>query len=167
MTMLTAILALVAATTAPTKVPAPVAQEMSEALVAVNKALGLESWPTHGAQPCVDRGGEGTMAKDVSAADTRRCASEALAAGFPQLGKSYALAILMTSVGPSTVIALGMAEADGFAAYSCDPGKKCPPLKMLTTTKWGKRLVERQQKACGAPETVWFPAEARVCPTAP
>jgi hypothetical protein len=151
----------------PTKVPPAVAQEMSEAVVAVNKALGLESWPQHGAQPCVDRGGEGTMGKDVTAADTRRCASEALATGFPQLGKAYALAILMTSVGPSTIIAVGMAEAAGFAAYSCDPGRKCPPTKIQATTKWGKRVLERQQKACGAPDTVWLPAEMRACPAAP
>ena len=146
------------------KVPPALGQEMSEAIVAVNKALGLESWPQHGAQPCVDRGGEGTMAKDVTAADVRRCAGEALAKGFPQLGKGYALAILMAPVGPSTVIALGTTEADGFGAYSCDPGKKCLPTKMQARTKWGKRLLDRQQQACGAADTVWFPAEARVCP---
>lgn len=149
------------------KVPSALGQEMGDAIVAVNKALGLESWPAHGAQPCVDRGGEGSQSKDVSVDDTRRCASEALAKGFPELGKGYVLAILMTSGGPSTVIALGKAEADGFGAYSCDPGKKCLPTRIQTTTKWGKRLLERQQKACGATDTVWFPSDARVCPTAP
>jgi len=149
------------------KVPAALGQEMADAIVAVNKALGLESWPAHGAQPCVDRGGEGSLTKDVSADDTRRCAGEALSKGFPQLGKGYALAILMTPGGPATVIALGQAEADGFGAYSCDPGRKCLPTRLQTSTKWGKRLVERQQKACGATETVWFPAGARVCPTTP
>jgi len=150
-----------------TKVPAALGQEMAEAIVAVNKALGLESWPAHGAQPCVDRGGEGSQTKDVSADDTRRCAGEALTKGFPALGKGYALAILMTSGGPSTVIALGQDEANGFGAYSCDPGRKCLPTRMQDSTKWGKRLIERQQKACGASDTVWFPAGARVCPTAP
>jgi len=156
-----------AAATPVAKVPAPLGQEMADAIVAVNKALGLESWPAHGAQPCVDRGGEGSLTKDVSADDTRRCAGQALAKDFPQLGKGYALAILMTSGGPSTVIAVGKGEADGFGAYSCDPGRKCLPTRIQVTTKWGKRLAERQQKACGAPDTVWFPADGRVCPTAP
>jgi len=146
-----------------TKVPAAVAQEMAAAIVAVNKALGLESWPAHGVAPCVDRGGEGTMAKDVSAAETRRCAEGALASGFPSLGKSYALAITMTSFGPSTVVALGTGDAAGFGAYSCDPGRKCLPTKMQATTKWGKRLLERQQKACAETETVWLPAATRLC----
>jgi hypothetical protein len=147
----------------PGKVPAAVAQEMSAAIVAVNKALGMESWPTHGVAPCVDRGGEGTMAKDVSAAETRRCAEAALATGFPLLGKSYTLAVTMTSFGPSTVIALGMADAVGFGAYSCDPGRKCLPTRIQSSTKWGKRLLERQQKACAETETVWLPAATRVC----
>jgi len=149
------------------KVPSALGQEMADAIVAVNKALGLESWPAHGAQPCVDRGGEGSLTKDVSADDTRRCAGQALGKDFPQLGKGYALAILMSSGGPSTVIAVGEGEADGFGAYSCDPGKKCLPTRIQVTTKWGKRLAERQQKACGAPDTVWFPADGRVCPAAP
>jgi len=145
------------------KVPPAVAQEMAAAIVAVNKALGLESWPAHGAAPCVDRGGEGTMAKDVSAADTRRCAEGALASGFPSLGKSYALAIAMTSFGPSTIIAVGTGDAAGFGAYSCDPGRKCLPTKMQASTKWGKRLLDRQQKACAETETLWVPAAVRLC----
>ena len=148
------------------KVPPALGQEMAEAIVAVNKALGLESWPAHGAQPCVDRGGEGSLTKDVSPDDTRRCAGAALTKGFPELGKGYAVAILMTPGGPSTVIALGQAEAEGFGAYSCDPGRKCLPTRIQASTKWGKRLLERQQKACGATETIWFPAEARICPAA-
>jgi hypothetical protein len=177
MTVATLMTALWMATTPPTtpapaapapaspvaKLPPAVAQEMAAAIVAVNKALGLESWPAHGAVPCVDRGGEGTMAKDVSAADTRRCVDAALASGFPLLGKSYALAVSMTSYGPSTVIAVGTADAAGFGAYSCDPGRKCLPTKMQASTKWGKRLLERQQKACAETETVWFPANGRVC----
>ncbi|HEY8927183.1 MAG TPA: hypothetical protein VIU64_22525 [Polyangia bacterium] len=151
---------------APAKVPPELGREMAEAIVAVNKALGLESWPAQGVEPCVDRGGEGTTAKDVSAADTRRCAEKALAVDdFPNLGKGYALAIPMSSIGPITVVALGMEAAAGFAAYSCDPGRKCLPTKIQPGTKWGKRLVERQQKACAAPETVWIPATARVCPS--
>jgi hypothetical protein len=158
-------MAAIAAQPPAAKVPAELGREMAEAIVAANKALGLESWPAHGVEPCVDRGGEGTTAKDVSAADTRRCAEKALADGdFSNLGKGYALAIPMSSIGPITVVALGMEAAAGFAAYSCDPGRKCLPTKIQPGTKWGKRLVERQQKACAEPETVWIPANARVCP---
>ena len=156
-----------AAPSTASKVPPDIAREMAEAVIAVNKALGLESWPAHGAEPCVDRGGEGSTAKDVTAADTRRCAEKAVASGFPQLGTAYALAVPMSSIGPITVLSLGMAEAAGFAAYSCDPGRKCAPTKIQPGTKWGKRMVERQQKACSEPETLWFPAAARVCPGAP
>src|SRR3569623_1732526 len=149
------------------KVPAALGQEMADAIVAVNKALGLESWPAHGAQPCVDRGGEGSLTMDVSADDTRRCAGEALSKGFPQLGKGYALAILMTPGGPATVIALGQAEADGFGAYSCAPGRKRLPTRLQPTSQWGKRLAEWLYNDWGSTETVWVPADARVCPTAP
>lgn len=156
-----------AAPSTASKVSPEIAREMAEAVIAANKALGLESWPSQGAVPCVDRGGEGSLAKDVTAADTRRCTEQALASGFPQLGKAYALAIAMSAIGPITVLALGMAEASGFAAYSCDPGRKCPPTKIQPGTKWGKRMVERQQKVCVEAETLWFPAAARVCPGDP
>jgi hypothetical protein len=164
------VISLWAAAAAPStagKVPPDIAREMADAVMAVNKALGLESWPLQGAVPCVDRGGEGSLAKDVTAADTRRCAEQALASGFPQLGKAYALAVPMSAIGPITVLALGMAEAAGFAAYSCDPGRKCAPTKIQPGTKWGKRMVERQQKVCAEAETLWFPAAARVCPADP
>jgi len=148
-----------------TKVPPELGREMAEAIIAANKALGLESWPAQGVEPCVDRGGEGTASKDVTAAETRRCAEKALGGDdFPNLGKGYALAIPMSAIGPITVVALGMDAATGFAAYSCDPGRKCLPTKIQPGTKWGKRLVERQQKACAETETVWIPAAARVCP---
>jgi len=149
----------------PTKLPPETAKEMADAIIAVNKALGLESWAMHGgSQPCIDRGGQGIMAKDVTAEDTRKCAATALEKGFPELGKSYVLAILMASIGPFTVIALGTGDAAGWGAYSCDPGRKCPPLRITPTTKWGKRLGERQARACGEPATVWFPAGQRACP---
>src|SRR5215475_6916501 len=86
----------------PTKLPPDVAKEMAEAIVAVNKALGLESWPMHGAKACIDRGGQGITAKDVSAEDARKCASTAIDKGFPELGKTYVLAVLMASIGPFT-----------------------------------------------------------------
>lgn len=153
--------------TPPAKLPPETAREMAEAIIAVNKALGLESWPMHGVKPCVDRGGQGIMAKDVSGEEARRCAATALEQGFPALGKSYALAILMAPIGPFTVLALGTGEAAGWGAYSCDPGRKCPPLKITPTTKWGKRVGDRQTRACADETTIWFPADQRVCPSPP
>src|SRR5262245_15636824 len=98
----------------PAKLSPDVAKEMAEAIVSVNKALGLESWPNHGAQPCIDRGGQGIQAKDVSAEDARKCAASAVEKGFPELGKSYSLAILMAPIGPFTVVALGTGDAAGW-----------------------------------------------------
>ena len=114
----------------PGKLAPAVAKEMTESIVAVNKALGLESWPSHGATPCVDRGGQGITAKSVTAEDTRKCANTAIEKNFPELGKSYVLAIPMVSLGPMTVIALGIGDADGWGAYSCDPQRKCTPVKL-------------------------------------
>ncbi|MDB4983293.1 MAG: hypothetical protein JWM82_4045, partial [Myxococcales bacterium] len=139
------------------------AKEMADAIIAVNKALGLESWPQHGVKPCVDRGGQGILAKDVTPADADKCARAALEKGFPELGKSYALAILFGSIGPVTVMALGTGEADGWGAYSCDPARACKPMKINPGNKWGKRLDERRAKACGEAGTIWLPA--RACPT--
>jgi hypothetical protein len=166
MRLLLATVCLAASPGPAAKLPPAVAHEMSDAIVAVNKALGLESWPLHGATPCVDRGGEGTMAKDVSAADTRRCGEAALTGELAGLGKTYAIAVLMAEPGPITAIALGMGDAAGWGAYSCDPGRKCPPTKVQPGSKWGQRMVDRQQKACADSATVWFPAAARVCPAA-
>ncbi|HXI58264.1 MAG TPA: hypothetical protein VNO55_19490 [Polyangia bacterium] len=145
------------------KVPPPVAKEMTEAIVAVNKALGLESWEAHGVKPCVDRGGEGAGSKDVSAEDTRTCAQSAIADNFPGLGKTFALGILMAPIGPVTVVAFGLGDLAGWGAYSCDPGRKCLPAKIDPGTKWGKRLYDRRIKACQQATTVWFPADARAC----
>ena len=130
---------------------------MTESIVAVNKALGLESWPSHGATPCVDRGGQGITAKSVTAEDTRKCATTAIEKNFPGLGKSYVLAIPMASLGPVTVIALGIGDADGWGAYSCDPQRKCTPVKLSAPAKWGKRVAERRRRRaakrrrCGSP----------------
>jgi hypothetical protein len=144
-----------------------VSKQMTESIVAINKSLGLESWPMHGAQPCVDRGGQGITAKDVTPADTRKCAATAIATGFPDLGKSYVLAIPMASIGPVTVIALGIGDSAGWGAYSCDPDRKCNPVKVGAASKWGKRMAERQAKACGETTTLWFPESQRACPGAP
>ena len=153
---------------APGKLAPGVSKEMTEAIVAVNKALGLESWPMHGAEPCIDRGGQGITAKDVTPDDTRKCASSSVDKGFPELGKSYVLAIPMASIGPVTVIALGIGDSAGWGAYSCDPERKCNPVKLSAPSKWGKRTAERQAKACAEATTIWLPADAgpRACPAA-
>jgi hypothetical protein len=151
------------AATAPGKLSPAVSKEMTESIVAINKALGLESWTARGAKPCVDRGGQGITAKDVSADDTRKCVATAIDKGFPELGKSYVLAIPMVSLGPVTVIALGIGDSDGWGAYSCDPQRKCNPVKLSAPTKWGKRTAERKAKACSETTTLWFPADQKAC----
>ena len=159
-----AFLYLAAAADAPAaKLPADLAQEMADAVVAIDKALGLESWGAHGNKPCIDRGGLGATAKDVGVEETRKCAATGLDKGLPSLGKSYVLAILMADIGPVTVVALGTGDAAGWGAYSCDPGRKCPPAKLDAGKKWGKRLIDRRAKACAEPKTIWFPPEKRAC----
>ena len=149
------------------KLPAETAQEMTNAIIAVNKALGLESWETKGEKPCVDRGGlEGTI-KDISAEDTRQCASSAIAHGFPGLGKNYALGIPMAAIGPVTVFAIGIGEAEGWGGYSCDPKRRCHPTKLSLDSKPAKRLAERYRKACANAKTVWFPSRDLACTGTP
>lgn len=149
------------------KLAPAVAKEMTESIVAANKALGLESWASHGATPCVDRGGQGITSKSVTADETRKCASTALEKKFPELGKSYVLAIPMVSLGPMTVIALGIGDNDGWGAYSCDPGRDCKPVKVGADSKWGKRMAERKARACNEATTLWFPADQKACGGAP
>src|SRR3954467_15647991 len=134
--MLTTLVAFWAVATAPAKLPAPVAKEMPEVILAIDKALGLESWPSHGVQACVDRGGPENPTKDVSPEDTKRCAESAIGKDLPGLGKSYVIAVLMAPMGPTSVMAFGIGDAEGWGAYSCDPDRKCPPTKMSATTKW-------------------------------
>ncbi len=149
------------------KLPPAVGQEMQDAIVALNKSLGLESWPAHGVKPCIDRGGQGVLAKDVTPDDARKCATAAVAKGKPELGKSYVLAVLMGEIGPVTVIALGTGEQAGWGAYSCDPTRACKPMKINPANKWGKRLDERRAKACTDATTIWLPADQRACAPAP
>lgn len=146
------------------KLSPAVSKEMADAIIAVNKSLGLESWPAHGVKPCTDRGGQGILAKDVKPEDTRKCAEAAVEKGLPELGKSYVLAILMGEIGPVTVIAVGKNDAAGWGAYSCDPTRACKPMKIGAANKWGQRLGERHTKACGATTTIWVPADQRACP---
>src|ERR1700710_2110693 len=91
-------LATAATAPAPGKLSPAVSKEMADAIIAVNKSLGLESWPAHGVKPCVDRGGQGVLAKDVTPDDTRKCAAAAVEKGLPGLGKAYVLAVLMGEI---------------------------------------------------------------------
>src|SRR5262245_4917452 len=159
--------ATAAAKTAPGKLPPEVSTQMMESIIAVNKSLGLESWPSHGATPCVDRGGQGLTAKDVSADETRKCATTALGNKFPELGKSFVLAIPMVQLGPVTVIALGLGDNSDGGAYSCDPQRQCKPVKLSAPSKWGKRVSERKAKACSEATTLWFPPDQKACGAAP
>jgi hypothetical protein len=145
------------------KLPTPIAKEMTAALVAVNKALGLENWSAEGEKPCVDRGGLEATIKDVSAADARACAGSALAKGFPGLGKDYVLGIPMAEIGPVTVFAVGKSAAEGWGAYSCDPARKCNPTKLAATSKQAKRLADRYRRACADAKTIWFPDREAAC----
>lgn len=163
----TAILPLLWLAAAPTptatKLPADLAKEMADAVIAIDKVLGLESWAAHGDKPCIDRGGLGATAKDVGVEETRKCAATGISNGLPSLGKSYVLAILMADIGPVTVVAMGTGDAAGWGAYSCDPGRKCAPQKLDATKKWGKRLIERREKACAQANTIWFPEGQKAC----
>src|SRR4051794_23748583 len=108
-------MATAATPAAPAGKLAPAVQKgMQDAIIAVNKSLGLESWPAQGVKPCIDRGGQGILAKDVKPEDARKCAAAAVEKGLPELGKSYVLAILMGEIGPVTVIAVGTGEAAGW-----------------------------------------------------
>lgn len=150
------------------KLPAPVAKEMAAAVVALNKVLGLESWPAQGVPSCLDRGGLEATAKDVSAEDTKKCADTALDAGFPELGKSYAIGIPMAGIGPVTVFAIGIGASDGWGAYSCDATRpKCPPTKLDGPSKQAKRLADRYRRACADNATIWLPAREGVCGAIP
>ena len=146
------------------KLPVPVAREMSAAVVALNRVLGLESWPALGVQSCLDRGGLEATAKDVSAEDTKKCADTALEDGFPELGKSYVIGIPLAGIGPVTVFAIGLGGADGWGAYSCDATRpRCPPTKLDGPSKQAKRLADRYRRACADKATIWLPAREGVC----
>ena len=150
------------------KLPVPVAKEMAAAVLALNRVLGLESWPAQGVESCLDRGGLEATAKDVSAEDTKKCADTAVDAGFPELGKSYVIGIPMAGIGPVTVFAIGRGQAEGWGAYSCDATRsKCPPTKLDGPSKQAKRLAERYRRACADKATIWLPAREGVCGEGP
>jgi len=170
--MMTTVFVAAALTAASAGAPTPgklspdVSKEMMAAIVAANKTLGLESWPMHDVKPCIDRGGQGITAKEVTPDETRKCAAAALEKGFPELGKSYVLAVPMTEIGPVTVLAIGIDGSDGWGAYSCDPDRKCLPVKIGSPNKWGQRIAERIGRACSESGTLWLPADKRACPGA-
>jgi len=149
------------------KLEAAVGKEMTEAVIAVNKALGLETWAAHGEEPCVDRGGLEALGKDVGPEETQQCASTAVAKGFRALGEDYVLGIPMADIGPVTVFAIGIADSDGWGAYSCDPSRKCAPTKLSSPSKQAKRLADRYRRACSDPKTVWLPSRDNVCADTP
>jgi hypothetical protein len=149
------------------KLPPNIGREMTDAIVAINKALGLESWDAKGIEPCVDRGGLEATIKDVSAEDARDCANSAIEKGFPGLGKYYWIGIPMVAIGPVTVFAVGVNEAEGWGAYSCDPTRKCNPTKLTAASKQAKRLAERYRKACQDAKTIWFPNREDICEGSP
>ena len=70
--------------------------------------------------------------------ETRKCAASAIGKGFPELGKSYVLAIPMAEIGPVTVLALGIGDSAGWGAYSCDPDRKCLPVKIGAPNEVGQ-----------------------------
>ncbi len=129
------------------------AKEMGQAVVAANKALGLESYPP---PHCLSWG----IGHEVTPDQVQRCATEALQ-GLSSLGKDFVLAVLMSQVGPQTVIAVAL-DAPGWVSLSCDPGKACPP-RHAGTDKMGKRVVDRLDRACKNATTLWFP-ERKGCP---
>jgi hypothetical protein len=145
------------------KLQPEVAREMTAVIVAINQALGLESWDAEGREPCVDRGGLEATIKTVSAKDARTCAATAIDKGFPNLGKQYSVGIPMADIGPVTVFVIGQNGADGWGAYSCDPGRKCNPTRLSAGSKMAKRLAERYRRACMDPATLWFPSRDGVC----
>ena len=107
--------------------------------------------------------GQGITAKSVTPEDTRKCATTAIEKNFPELGKSYVLAIPMASLGPVTVIALGIGEADGWGGVFVLSAAKCTPVKLSASAKWSKRVAERKAKACGEATTLWFPVDQKAC----
>jgi hypothetical protein len=129
-------------------------KEMAQALATLDQSLGLESYP----KPHCLKWGFHQITPD----EVRACADQAVkGATLPELGKSYVVAILMSAVGPQTLLAVAL-DAPGWAVLSCDPGKPCPPRK-AGTDKMGKRVIDRLDRACKNTTTIWLP-EKKGCP---
>ncbi len=130
-------------------------KEMSAALEAINKQLGLESYPP---PHCLKWG----FGHKITPEEVRGCVDQALkTVSVGELGKSYVVAVLMSEIGPQTVIAVAL-DAPGWAVLSCDPGKPCPP-RHAGADKMGKRVLDRTGRACKQSTTIWFP-ERKSCP---
>lgn len=130
-------------------------KEMTAAVEAVNKQLGLESFPP---PHCLSWG----IGHKITVDEVRKCADQALKSlELPELGKSFVVAVLMAEIGPQTVIAIAL-DTPGWAVLSCDPGKPCPP-RHAGGDKMGKRVVDRTARACKSDTTLWFP-EKKGCP---
>lgn len=128
-------------------------KEMSLATEAINKALGLESHPP---PHCLKWG----FGHQITAEEVKHCGELALH-DLPSLGKDYVVAVLMSAVGPQTVIVMAL-DVPGWAVLSCDPGKPCPP-RHAGPDKMGKRVVDRIERACKNETTIWLP-EKKGCP---
>ena len=138
-------------TPAVAKVSPEVAREMADAIVAVDKALGLESWAAHGDKPCIDRGGLG--ARPRTSAPKRRASAPRRhrQRGFPRWASRTCCAILMADIGPVTVLALGTGDAAGWGAYSCDPGASARPIKIGRPARNGANAsLDRQRQSLRA-----------------
>jgi hypothetical protein len=155
-TLLTVVVAVLVCSTARPEKSGPAAgKEMAQALAALDKSFGLESYPP----PRCLKWGFGHL---ITADEVRACADPVIKGGkFPELGKSYVIAILMAAIGPQTLLAVAL-DAPGWAVLSCDPGKPCPP-RHAGPDKMGKRVIDRLDRACKNNTTIWLP-EKKGCP---
>jgi hypothetical protein len=47
----------------------------------------------------------------------------------------------MADIGPVTDFAIGLDDADGWGAYSCDPTRKCTPTKLDAASETSQALA--------------------------
>ena len=94
-------------------------------------------------------------------------AGQVIIEGFLDIKFPIFLRRFITVVPAIAIIAIGLDDADGWGAYSCDPTRKCTPTKLDAASKQAKRLLERYRKACADPRTVWFPSRDQVCSDIP
>ena len=150
------------------KLAATVSKEMTEAIVALNKTLGLESWPARGVQPCLDRGGQGIEAKEVDARGHEEVRRLDDRQGIPWVGQELRARDpdgLDRSHHGDRV--RDRAQNVGWAAYSCDPERKCLPVKLSAhqsgASAWpsGSRRPAPTRPRCGSPRGRAAPEEER------
>ena len=152
---------------APGKLSPDVSKEMMAAIVATNKSLGLESWPMHDVKPCIDRGGQGITAKDVTPEETRKCAAAARREGLP---------------GARKVVRAGDPDGGDRPRHRAgDRDRRQRRLGRLLVRSRpqvpaGEDRQPQQMGQSGSPNgsttparrrtTLWFPADKRACPDA-